>query len=184
MLTNLFFAIPLLAEEQRGEDYDGAHQSLNYLQKLHTRTTLYYFIDFSFLSSPHRCHLSPAEPNVWATKFSPENKTKIFSFFWKTEKKIESPIVVTQQQQQWGREKMFVATMKIFFPKKNLWLHNARDIFPVFSARCGSFFAFSVRRTTSEKLSLLMSMRIFLIKKSKENLLLFWLSISLTLYSP
>lgn len=46
MLTNTFRDFSG-DDQSRGEDYDGTHKSLNYLQNLHTRTKRYYFIDFS-----------------------------------------------------------------------------------------------------------------------------------------
>lgn len=142
MLTNLFFAIPLLAEEQRGEDYDGAHQSLNYLQKLHTRTTLYYFIDFSFLSSPHRCHLSPAEPNVWATKFSPENKTKIFSFFGKQKRKLKVPLLWRNNNNNGGGKKCSWQRWK-YFSRKKICDYITLETFSLFSPlAAGAFLLF------------------------------------------
>lgn len=103
-----------------------AHKSLNYLQKLHTRTTAlrYYFIDFSlfaFLSD----NLSPIHLLLAASD-------EVFSFYkitWKFQKKMKREQKKKERKKNrkshcydattTQRRTLFVATMKIFFfPEK------------------------------------------------------------------
>ena len=112
MLTNTFRDFQC---QSMGKVEARIMMAVNYLLKLHTRTERYYFIDFFFLFSLYLQFSDVAnlfcDVELFFSSHGKKNKNKI--------RKIESFDIVTQQQQtQIEGEKMFVATMKTFFPKK------------------------------------------------------------------
>jgi hypothetical protein len=123
--------VELQRQQNKSEDYNGSYKSLNYLQKLHTSRCItllifpfrFFILSLSFLLLLSLPLIFPTLPTYRA--FCDFELLFFMNYF------SESLNIMTQQQQG---EKMYVATLKMFFPKKKrkTLLHNIFETFCLF----------------------------------------------------